>query len=178
MSNKTINKEALRERCEKIRTGFEQRNVKRFSSDIVYTTLKGLGKSHFLPLVTKGKEKIRKRRIAGPVFKVYLRFLIEESLEYPIDIYIPYIGLLKIREIDSIGRKAMWFDGEKTRYRFDTPFDYSTMYRIYGQIFGTETSDWSTSFFLTRKFIKPILGKVYKRHPEGGFYAKYIKQKS
>jgi hypothetical protein len=111
------------------------------------------------------------------VFKTYLNFLIEESLHYPIDIHIPNIGLLKIREVDSVGRTAIWREGDQTKYRCDTPFDTSVMYRIYHDIFGVEQSDFTTKFFLNRSFIKPILRKIYLLHPEGGYYSEYKKSK-
>lgn len=170
-------KEELKIRCNKIVVQTSAREVRGLSSEHVYEVLKNIGKENKIPILKASRWRARRDKNIVPVFKVYLNYLIEESLKYPIDIYIPHVGILKIREIDSVGRKALWNDNGVIRTRNDTPFDTTVMYRIYSEIFTTESMDFTTRFFLRRRFIKPILRKIYLNHPEGGYYTKYIKKK-
>lgn len=178
MKNEEINREELKARCDAIRDRFTPRNVKRLSSSDVYETLRSLKIANLIPSFKSGGKVIRRGRSLVPIFRTYVKFLIEESLQYPIDIYIPHIGFLKIKEVDSVGRKSYWRENGKSVFRMDTPFDKSVMYKMYGDIFGTETKSWMTKFILNKRLVKPILRKVYLKHPEGGFYSKYTKKKS
>lgn len=174
---KKINKKELKERCRKLVTGSGTRNVQRFSSQAIFEVLKDVG---FINLAPRLKYTYHQNRGYGllRVFRKYLEFLIDESLKYPIDIYIPKIGLLKIREIESVGAPRSWMENGVFKQRLDTPFNKSVMYRIYHNIFGVENTSFLTPFRLNRRFASTIIGRIYKLHPEGGYYDKYIKNKA
>lgn len=178
MTAKKIDKVELRRKCEDLISKTEPREVEYFSNLVMYEMLRKQDKISMAPVFKMIGRKMRRGYALTTVFSKYLEFLIEESLKYPIDIHIPRVGLLKIREIDSIGKRRCWNDNGVHKYRFDTPFDKSVMYRVYHDIFGVESVDFTTPFKLNRAFASSILGKVYKNHPEGGFYSKYIKTKN
>ena len=175
--NKKINKKKLKSRCDDLIYRSQNRKIKRFSGKFLRDILEEAGAYERVPIFKGKKDRVTRGKGFYLVFKTYLKYLIEESLKYPIDIYIPNIGLLKIREIDSVGKKRLWREGDKTVFRCDTPFDATVMYQIYHQIFGAEQSHFAIQFFLRRAFVKPILRKVYKLHPEGGYYPKVNKEK-
>jgi len=174
--SKKIDKKKLKSRCEALITGSQTRKVKKFSGKFLRDILEEAGAYERVPIFKAKNYRVTRGRGFFNVFKVYLNYLVEESLKYPIDIYIPNIGLLKIREIDSIGKKRMWQEGGKTVFRCDTPFDATVMYQIYHQIFSADQSHFSVQFFLKRAFVKPILRKVYKLHPNGGYYPRVNKE--
>ena len=174
--SKKINRKELKNRCESLINGSQNRRVKRFSGKFLRDILEKSGAYEKVPIFKGKKYRVTRGRGFYTVFKTYLNYLVEESLKYPIDIYIPNIGLLKIREIDSVGKKRLWKEGDKTVFRCDTPFDAKVMYQIYHDIFGATESHFSTQFFLRRVFVKPILRKVYKLHPNGGYYPKVNKK--
>jgi len=173
---KKINKEELRKRCEGLIKQTVTRKVERISDKSIMRVLREDGKVLMAPKFKFTYKQNRGYSIKR-VFLKYLEFLIDESLKYPIHIYIPFIGKLKIFEIDSIGKRRCWNDNGVFKYRFDTPFDKSVMYRVYHDIFGMENNHFSTPFRLDRIFASRLLGKVYQKHPDGGFYNLYIKNK-
>ncbi len=168
---KKIDKEELKARCEGLINQTVTRNVEPFSNDRVFKVLKDAGKMDLVPLF-KGPYRIKRGRGLIQVYTMYLKYLIEESLKYPIDIYIPRIGILSIKEIDSIGKRRNWQAEGIHKSRYDTPFNKSVMYRIYHFIFGLEHNNFRTPFRLNRYLIGPIVGKIYRKHPEGGYYTK------
>ena len=175
---KESEKIALRKRCDNLIKQTKPRKVNKFSDSSVYSVMKVLNMGVIVPRITMSGRKREKGRGIIKVFKTYLKILIEESLKHPIDIYIYRVGILRVREINSIGQKRIWNEDGKTKFRMDTPFDAKVMYRIYHKIFGLEECDFRTPFRLSRVFISPILGKIYKLHPEGKYYLKYIKKRN
>ena len=170
---KKINKEELRKRCEGIANQTVTRRVDRLTNDKMYKMLRSYGLMSMAPIIGYTTSRPRRGNGLTKIFKIYMKYLVEESLKYPIDIYIPKIGILKVLEIDSIGKKKHWNEDGKLKHRFDTPFNKTVMYRIYHQIFGIEINSFKTPFKLSRTFVSPIVGQIYKNHPNGGFYAKY-----
>jgi hypothetical protein len=170
------NKIELKKRCDKLITQTSSRKVNYFSSERLCSFARAANKFTLIPRFTFNGRKREQGRGLLIVFKTYIKCLIEESLKYPTDIYIPYIGILRIREIDSVGKRKIWKENGEYKYRMDTAFDKTVLYRIYHQIFGAEDINYQTPFRLSRTFVSPIIGKIYKLHPEGNYYPKYIKK--
>lgn len=166
-------KKALKARCDAIVNSNSGRRTQYLSGKLIQKLMVKIGRPDFLPVLSTPRYRIGRGRHILKIFNMYLKFLIEESLKYPIEIYIPYIGILRIFETDSVGKKSLWEENGKLVYRMDTVFDQKVKYWMTGLMFGYEDSDFATKFFLLKRYIKPILRKVYLAHPDGGFYNKY-----
>ena len=140
---KKINKEELKIRCDKLIRQTVVRKKREFSGYNILQAMLSYNIKDVVPIFKAATYQVNRGGRVVRIFIKYVEFLVEESLEYPIDIYIPKVGLLRVREIDSIGIKRCWVDGE-FKQRFDTPFDKSVMYRIYHEIFGVEQTDYRT----------------------------------
>lgn len=166
-------KEELKSRCEALIYGNETRKSWSFSGLLIQKILKATGRAKSLPYMGNPSHKVPRGRGVSKILRLYVKFLIEESLKYPMKIYIPYIGFLTIVEVDPVGKKSLWTENGKVVYRMDTPFDTSVKYWMRSYIFGVDNKDFATGFFLRKRYINPILHEVYKAHPDGGFYEKY-----
>jgi len=123
----------------------------------------------FLPKVRLSSQK-RSLLGAQEIFKKYIEFAIDESFKYHTDIYIPHIGMIEIREIESVGVKRRYRKDGKLVTRLDTVFDKRVMYGLFFQSFLNLKTGYYSYFRLEHDFMNRLLTRIYNMNLEEGTY--------